>query len=258
VPTLTSFSFDAIASPQSSGTAFAVTITAVDQQGNVVTSYAGQPVLSDTTGTVSPAGTGSFTSGVWQGNLTISQIASGVTITATDGATTGTSNAFNVVGLDTVFSCSSPSNQAPVLTTSTDPSDLNNLGQWTQFLWLGARPFPIVAANAGGMQYGLPVMQFYTTGLTNGNYEVYATLYTDMPGRDMVYYYGYTADNPLELSVNTTGGEGNDDQVYEYDLGPISIVDGSFNIYVQDAELLPSATTTYPIFAWDSIRLSPR
>jgi protocatechuate 3,4-dioxygenase beta subunit len=98
VPTLTSFSFAAIASPQSSGTAFAVMITAYDQNGNVLTSYAGKPVLSDTTGTISPTSTGSFTNGVWQGNVTISKAATGVTIKVTDGSVTGTSNSFTVAG----------------------------------------------------------------------------------------------------------------------------------------------------------------
>ncbi|MFC2003838.1 SBBP repeat-containing protein, partial [Chloroflexota bacterium] len=93
--TLDHFTFNAIIH-QISGTAFSITITAKDASENTVTSYSGTPTLSDTTGTISPTVTGVFSSGNWTGNVTISTANAGVTITATEGAITGTSNSFAV------------------------------------------------------------------------------------------------------------------------------------------------------------------
>jgi hypothetical protein len=108
------------------------------------------------------------------------------------------------------------------------------------------------------MKSGLPVMNFFANGIANGNYEVYATVYTANTGRNMTYYYGYTPTTPTASSFNTVGGSGGSQQVTKYDIGTISVTNGSFNIYVQDAELMSTATNTYPIFAWQIITLSPK
>jgi flagellin-like protein len=98
-PVLDHFTFDPISSPQTSGAAFGITITARDQYGAAFTSYTGTNTLSYSAGTISPTTTTAFTAGVWTGSVTVTGSGTGVTIGTSAQATpsiTGTSNAFNV------------------------------------------------------------------------------------------------------------------------------------------------------------------
>ena len=90
------FTFDTISSPQTAGATFSITITAKDQYENTAASYTGTNTLSDTTGTISPSSTGSFTNGVWAGNVTITGVQTEVTIATTGADKSGTSNSFDV------------------------------------------------------------------------------------------------------------------------------------------------------------------
>jgi len=153
------------------------------------------------------------------------------------------------------FNCWEDNHQNPVLVTTTKVADLKDTdGKWTEFHLVSGRPFPSVDAGVNEENYGLPVMQFYTSGVANGQYEVIANLYTEEPGHDMRYYYGYTPDNPKAHFVDTKGGTGGAYQFTEYSLGTIDITDGTFNIYVRDADLLHGS---YPYFSWAWIRLVP-
>jgi len=96
IPVLDHFGFSPIGN-QRAGVPFAVTITAYDRDDNVVTTFAGAASLSDTTGTLSPPSTGSFTGGVWTGNLTITRAQTGIRVTATSGSYSGVSNNFDVL-----------------------------------------------------------------------------------------------------------------------------------------------------------------
>ena len=93
--TVDKFGFNAVSSPQTAGTSFSVTITALDSLGDAVTSYTGTPFLSDLSGTISPTSSLAFVGGVWIGSVTVTS-AGPDSITATDGAITGTSNMFTV------------------------------------------------------------------------------------------------------------------------------------------------------------------
>ena len=94
---LTHFAIGTVATPQTAGTAFGITITALDANNNVVTGFAGTVGLATTAGTISPATSGSFVLGVREENVTVTQSGTGRTISADDGsAHTGTSNAFDV------------------------------------------------------------------------------------------------------------------------------------------------------------------
>jgi flagellin-like protein len=98
-PVLDHFTFDTITTPQTSGAAFSITITARDQYGAAFTSYTGTNDLTYSAGTISPTTTGSFTLGVWTGSVTVTGSGTGVTIDTAAQATpsiTGTSNTFNV------------------------------------------------------------------------------------------------------------------------------------------------------------------
>jgi len=277
------FTFEFIYEPQYAGVPIEVIITAADDAGDPVTDYNGLPTLSDTTGTIAPTVIGPFTDGVWQGYVTISDVADNVVITADDGVATGSSNPFDVLAMpEHVYSVTSDSyvqvvgnpfavtvapishiidlwedaHQRPVLETTTNAGDLITTdGQWTEFHYVsGGRPFPSVMAGADEEDYGLPTMHFYAVGIPNGTYGVIANLYTAGSGRDMRYYYGFTPDDPKALSVDTVGGAGGSDQHEEYSLGEITITDGRFDLYVRDADLLGG---TYPIFGWAHVRLEP-
>ena len=154
------------------------------------------------------------------------------------------------------INCWEDDHQDPVLVPTTDPGDLiENDGLWTEFDY-ASRPFPSVMAGADEQEdYGLPEMRFYTSGIPNGEYQVWANLYTSNSGRDMRYYYGYTSGDPEANYVDTVGGAGGSDQHEEYSLGTVTITDGAFDIYVQDADL--TGSDDYPFFGWAWIRLVP-
>ena len=88
------FIFDTIASSQTAGTPFAVTITAQDAWDNTV-DYDGNASLSDQTGSVSPT-TINFTDGSWSGDVTITQATAPGTdiLSVGGGGKTGESNTF--------------------------------------------------------------------------------------------------------------------------------------------------------------------
>jgi hypothetical protein len=279
-PALDHFTFEAIASPQYVGAPFQVTIAARDISGNLLLGYSGPAALSDSTGTIDPAVTGSFSGGLWTGEVTINQAAHDVMVTASDGDATGTSEPFEVQDMPMFYQVTSPSyehlagdsflvtvtayegttincweddHQDPVLATTTDPAPLETTpGEWTEFHYVsGGRPFPSVMAEHNEYEdYGLPLMRFYASGIPNGEYEVIANLYESAPMR---YFYGFTPGDPFAHYVDTPGGAPGT-QHREYSLGTVAITDGTFNLYVQDADILGG---TYPIFGWAWVRLVP-
>ncbi|MCA1800548.1 MAG: hypothetical protein LC650_04575, partial [Actinobacteria bacterium] len=89
------FTFDTISSPQTAGEAFTISISAEDSEGNTADSYNGTASLSTTAGTIDPA-TADFTSGAATVNATVSDAGTDQTLTAEDGAITGTSNEFDM------------------------------------------------------------------------------------------------------------------------------------------------------------------
>lgn len=153
------------------------------------------------------------------------------------------------------FDCWDDAHQTPVLATTADPSNIvDNDGLWTEFHWVN-RDFPAVFAAAGEAQLGLPVMNFHADGLADGTYEVIAHLYTNASGRDMTYFYGFTAGDPLAESVAVLGSDGDSEQFATYSLGTVDVMGGEFDLYVQDAIL---TSGTYPVFGWASVNLIPQ
>jgi FlaG/FlaF family flagellin (archaellin) len=91
------FEFAYIPSPQTSGTAFSITIRATDENGARFTGYSGVNNLTYSGWRISPSTTGSFSDGVWTGNVTLAGSASDATITTvaqSNSSWTGTSNTF--------------------------------------------------------------------------------------------------------------------------------------------------------------------
>jgi len=277
-PALDHFAFEPIASPQYVDAPFQVTITARDISGNPLAGYFGTAALSDSTGTLAPTTTGSFSGGVWTGEVTVGQVAHDVTLTASDGDANGTSEPFEVLPVPMFYQVTSPAyesledeafpvtvtayegttinlweddHQDPVLATTTDLTYLETTpGEWTEYHHTG-RPFPsVMAAHDEYELYGLPLMHFYASGIPNGEYEVIANLYESAPMR---YFYGFTPGDPFAHYVDTPGGAPGT-QHREHSLGTLSITDGTFNLYVQDADILGGS---YPIFGWAWVRLVP-
>jgi len=105
-PYLHHFEFDTISSPQTSGVAFSVTITAIDQNGATLTSYSGTNTLSVTPGTISPTSTTAFSGGVWSDLVTVTGSGTGVRISTaavSDPSKTGISDPFDVSSAPPAF-----------------------------------------------------------------------------------------------------------------------------------------------------------
>ncbi len=93
---LSQFVFSTISSPQTAGSAFSLTITAKDSSDNTVTSYTGTNTLTVSSGTISPTSTTAFVSGVWTGQVTLSQAGTGISISTSGGGKSGKSNSLTV------------------------------------------------------------------------------------------------------------------------------------------------------------------
>ena len=88
------FTFAPISSPQSTGFAFRITVTAKDLYGNTVTNYVGSPSLTYSAGSISPSTIDAFISGVGSTSVTVNTPGSDVNITVSYKDCTGTSNLF--------------------------------------------------------------------------------------------------------------------------------------------------------------------
>lgn len=78
------------------GQQFQVTITAKDVSNATLTSFTSTANLTDTTGTLSPNQTSNFVSGVWTGNVFITESTAGTQITATYSSVSSSSTSFIV------------------------------------------------------------------------------------------------------------------------------------------------------------------
>ena len=98
---LSEFMIDEI-STQATGEPFALSVTALDANGNQATSFTGKVNISDLTGTVSPDTSENFTSGYWKGNVVISTVRPNnkITVTERGGAIFKDSNVFDVISSD--------------------------------------------------------------------------------------------------------------------------------------------------------------
>jgi len=140
------------------------------------------------------------------------------------------------------------SHQDPVLPTTTDTGALNPTdNQWTEFLW-APRGYPGVFAGTAETP---PRMRFYGA-VPDGTYTLMAGLYWN---RNLRYYWGTTAANPLQFSYDVTSGISGD--FAEYTLGTVTVTGGLFEIFVQRADPLPGGND-YPFWGWAWIQLIPQ
>ncbi len=132
---VTHFTFDGIPSPKIAGQGFSITIYALDNYENIVTSYSSTANLTDNTGTINPATTTNFLSGQWTGNVTLTKSQNDVEITATQGTSTGKSNKFNIQAAAlhhfTIDNLSTQQSNVPFTIKITAKDQYNNIA--TQF-----------------------------------------------------------------------------------------------------------------------------
>lgn len=83
-------------SPKIAGQAFAITLTAYDHNGNIVTGFSGSVVLQDLTGSIYPYITSGFSNGQWTGSISITKAVNVDTVTMTYGQNAVTSSQFSV------------------------------------------------------------------------------------------------------------------------------------------------------------------
>ncbi len=114
------FVFNAVAA-QTAGSAFSITVTAVDAYGNTVTGYTGTPSLTVSAGSISPGTMNAFVNGVGSTTVTVTTAGSSVTITATDGGHSVTSNSFTVTAAPTPTPTATPS-PSPTATPTPTPT----------------------------------------------------------------------------------------------------------------------------------------
>ena len=179
-----------------------------------------------------------------------------VNATLADSQGLGTILDNDAVPTSITINCWDDASQSPVLATTTNPGDINlSDGRWTEFLYTRGRSFPTLVAGADEYENNsLPPMRFFTSGIANGTYDVYANLYTEDAGRNMRYFWGYSSSDTKHYSIDAVGGSGGATQHAEYRLGSVTVTDGSFSLYAQDADLLSG---DYPVFGWAWIRLVP-
>ena len=113
---LNHFTWNPVTSPQYVNQPFPVTVVARDAHDSIVSNYTGTVQLQGAPTGISPSVSGAFVDGTWQGNVTISQLVSGESLSADDGSGhTGASGAFDVVLTNDVsVSISASANPAPV------------------------------------------------------------------------------------------------------------------------------------------------
>jgi subtilase family serine protease len=101
VVTVDHFAWNAIPSPRFLNTPFAVKVTAQNAANAVYTNFTGVAFLSTTNGIpVAPAAATNFVQGIWTGTIAVSQTATNVVLSASDGAGhIGLANAISVVNL---------------------------------------------------------------------------------------------------------------------------------------------------------------
>ncbi len=92
------FVFDPIAT-QAAGEPFTVTVTSLDEYGNIAAQFSGKVDISDNSSTISPTQSDNFNNGKWTGMVNINQVHSAnvIMVTRQGGSETGNSNSFNVI-----------------------------------------------------------------------------------------------------------------------------------------------------------------
>lgn len=145
------------------GTAFSLTMTALDTYGNVATSYADTARISDSTGSIAPAATGNFTAGVWTGNVTVATARTSDSIVVETGALRGEARTTVTAGVTSgrlveawVLPASGSASEIVVRVVNESGVPLGTTGDTVRITILGApaayvNPNPYETTTVGGV-----------------------------------------------------------------------------------------------------------
>ncbi|PWN07788.1 Ig-like domain-containing protein [Rhodohalobacter mucosus] len=198
-----SIGISSIASPQTAGTPFSVTLTAVDAFGNVDDSFAETADLTTPAGTVSPA-TAAFAGGTVTLDVSVTQAGSGQTITATDGAISGTSNTFDVNPGAVSASGSSVTATSPHTADGSDAATVS-----------------IVLADANGNAIGGLTDADFAVGLGGSSALAGTVAETGTPGTYTVGVTNTVAES-VTVTITADGLVLDDSPVVEFQAGPVT------------------------------------
>ncbi|MDZ7345069.1 MAG: hypothetical protein ONA90_11220, partial [candidate division KSB1 bacterium] len=107
---LAGFQIAPISSPQTAGVQFPLIVTAIDANGNTVTSFVGTVNIALNSGNIIPTVSTNFVNGVWNGTVMVLTSGLNKTITVSSGSFISPSNPFNVnAGPATVFAVTNAS-----------------------------------------------------------------------------------------------------------------------------------------------------
>ncbi len=218
---LTAFSFSDLSggSDKTAGLPLALTIPALDENSQVLTTFNNSVNLSDTTGTISPTQTTSFTNGVWNGWAYITSATSGTVISANYSSITSNSDSFAVsadsrIKFLTIISGNSQTgsvgSQLPTAFTirAVDPynNPLSNIG--VNFALTGIPPNSLgqaltnTSANTNASGNASTIL---TLGRKSGTYIITATLNSGIT--TAAHFYANAIPGPI-ASIGITPSVG--------------------------------------------------
>lgn len=138
----------------------------------------------------------------------------------------------------------SDSHQSPVFETVYDPL-ARDPAIWNEFKY-DARAYPLLGGYTENKS--LPTVHIFGP-VKNGDYRVVANLY-GQPAITYRYFYSYQASNPLMYSVDV----GPQPDCAEFELEPVEISDGQFDLYIQRADAIAGPEF---YFGWAWVTLTP-
>jgi hypothetical protein len=157
---------------------------------------------------------------------------------------------------DYIVKCSVDSLQEPVLTYFEQQPDGEippfNSSEWNEYWhridWANPYYVGTPAVYCHTSNDTLPVMKFHRY-VTNGDYEVRATIVEFDPGRTYRLYYSFDSLNTSQYYVDV-------DKNSDVSLGAVTVTDGKFSFYTQKAEVISDNDDGYVGLAL--IRLIPK
>jgi thermitase len=227
------------AASQTAGAPFAVTVTARDAGGTVKTSFTQAVQLTDSSGTISPATSGSFAAGIWSGNVTITKAGvTAITVLYGPAPAGGTSQVITIAAgnLDRIAI-------VPALTTVQCLSSAqfyafgydayNNLKDAAQAEW---------SATGGTVDPAVGSSTEFTAGSLPGNHTVAASL-SGITGTASVRTFAFSKINALYnyggatsrvWSFTSNGGDLAPQNAWSsgagsFDAGRVKMVGGDYN-----------------------------
>ncbi|MBN2494108.1 MAG: PKD domain-containing protein [Deltaproteobacteria bacterium] len=261
---LDDFGIDTIASPKVAGVAFAIFIRARDADGNPVLSYAGSVDISDLSGSISPATSGAFSSGVRQETVVISALHTGDVISVSDGAASGQSNAFDVEGSGQAELWASIAGEpcclfeGQAITVTLRVDNTGSVGETNVIPLSACSPadWPCLSGSGSASQASGPTPA--SADIPPGGYQDFVWTYTTAPGDGGIVQYTAYAQGDTAISNEPTSDDVNifpaDCSLYPPQadagsLGPLTCAEAQAGVQIGGSPTAWEGTAPYA-YAW--------